>query len=485
MTMRPVTPPPSPRRIQLDWVVVSLEGFRKWGRFAAFLAIAAGAVAGALYFLHEPAAKHAERLLRRASTVQEEVHREGISEGLQGEFDQASQVLVDARRDYERKEFPTCIARAEDALHRLELLSGLVNRELVGGGQIISIQGKVEMQRANQTHWETAREKQRLANGDFIKTAPGGAADILFSDGTVYRVGSDSLLEVHRGGRSGRDPTGGEVKVKVGQVNVYTSTNPSVVLTDAARAEVEQDSRVGVEVGGEGSTLVAAYAGRARVQTSSGQNMELSNQQAVRAGPEGRLGARRVVPDPPALEEPRANALVNLDANDKVELRWRPVVGGVAYDLEVSRSRLFAPSNLEVEAKNRSSTSAALHVLRPGTYYWRVAAVGGEKVHSEWSPPRAFRATSGPRVEEVADTTQPKLAVQRPTQMGHFVLVQGVTEPGVMVTVNGEVVEVAGDGTFKKAVVFGREGLNQIIIRAVDPAGNVSEHRETVVVEGD
>jgi hypothetical protein len=69
--------------------------------------------------------------------------------------------------------------------------------------------------------------------------------------------------------------------------------------------------------------------------------------------------------------------------------------------------------------------------------------------------------------------------------MGNFFLVQGLTEPGATVTVNGETVNVGGDGTFKKAVALTREGWNTIVIRATDPAGNTTEDRKTVFVEGE
>jgi hypothetical protein len=475
---------PSPRRMELDWVVVSIEGFRRWGRFALFIALAAAIGGGVFYYLHKPLSVRAERLLQQASTLQDEVRRAGVTEGLATDYEQASRLLEDARADYERKDYPTCIARADEARQQFELLVGLLTRESVGSGQIVSLQGKVEVQRANETKWEDAKEKQRLYNGDFIKTAPDGSADLLFSDGTVYRVGSDSLLEVHRGARGGKEPTGGEVKVKVGQVNVYTTTNPSLVLTDAVRAEVDRDSRAGVEVLDDSSTTVASYAGRARVSDARGDSVDLGAQQAVRAGTDGKLGERRAVPEAPMLEEPRANALINMDATDRVGLRWRPVPGCLAYHLQVSRSRLFS-SPLEVDAGGRSAADATLKILRTGTYYWRVASLGGERVRSEWSPARSFKAYSGPRIQELADTSPAKLEVQRATQMGHFFLVQGVTEPGAMVTVNGETVAVAGDGSFKKAVVFTREGWNTIVVRATDPSGNTSEYRESVLVEAD
>ena len=470
------------RRLELDWVVVSVAGIRRWGLLVFFLLLAGGVLGGVLYFMHEPVEKQALRALRRASAAQEDVHRRGVSDNLAAEFDQASHMLEEAHSDWDRKDYPACLARAEDALRQFEAIGGLINRDFVGSGQIIAIQSKVEVQRANQTHWEKAREKQPLYNGDFVKTAADASAEVLFSDGTVYRIGPDSLLEVHREAHTGHEASSGEVKVKVGQVNVFTATNPSLVLTDAAKAEVDRDSRVGVEVADDASTLVATYAGKANVTGSTGEHVELGARQAVNAAPSGSLGQRRAVPEPPALEQPSTNAIVNLDASDRVELRWRAVAGSNGYELQLSRSRLFAASNLEF-TNRRNTNTAVLKVKRPGSYYWRVATLGAERLRSEWSTPRVFRATTGPRVEALVDTTPPRLEVGRPTQMGNFFLIQGVTEAGVTVTVNGEPVEVSSDGTFKKAVALNREGWNTIVTRATDPAGNTAEDRKSVYVE--
>jgi hypothetical protein len=478
------SPHPPPRRFELDWVVVSVAGIKRWGLLVFFLVLAGGVLASVLYFMHEPVESRAQRALRRAAAAQEEVRRAGVSENLAGEFEQASRLLDQAREDWDRKDYPACLARAEDAQQRFELLGGLANRDFVGSGQIIAMQGRVEVQRANQTKWEKAREKQPLYNGDFIKTGPDASAEVIFSDSTVYRVGPDSLLEVHREGRVGKEPSVGEVKVKVGQVNIYTATNPSSVVTDAARADVDRDSRVGVEVAEDTGTTVAAYAGKARVTSSTGQSVELGTRQAVSALPGGTLGKERAVPDTPMPEKPAANALVNLDVTDRVDLSWRPVAAITGYELQVSRSRLFTSSNIEF-TNRRNTNSAVVKILRPGTYYWRIAALGMERLRSEFSPPRAFKAFSGPRVEALTDTTPPKLEVQRPTQMGNFFLIQGLTEPGATVTINGEPVEVAGDGTFKKAVALNREGWNTIVIRATDPAGNTTEDRKTVLVQAE
>lgn len=472
-------------RLELDWVVVSVEGVRRWGLLATFVVLAAVLLAAVYYFLHEPIDKKAQRILRRASATQEQLRRAGFSDSLSDEFEQASLLLDQARGDCETSQWAPCLARGKDALRRFELLTGLTGSDFTGSGQIISVQGKVEIQRANQTKWERAREKEPLYNGDFVKTSSGAATEVLFSDGTVYRLGSDTLLEVHREARTGKEPASGEVKLTVGEVNVFTALNQSVVLTESARAEVDRDSRVGVDVAEDQSATVAAYAGSAEVTTSAGERAQLATRQAVRAESSGKLGARIAIPGVPTLAEPAPNVLINLDTSDRVTLTWNPTPGADGYDLQLSRSRVFTASNLEVVSNNRREASATVKVLRPGTYYWRIAAVGREGVRSEWSSPRAFKAYTGRRVEELADTTPPRVVVQRPTQIGNLFLIQGETEPGATVKIDGEPVDVAADGTFKKAVPLGQPGAHVFVIRATDPAGNTSEHREPVYLEAD
>jgi Glucodextranase, domain B/FecR protein len=472
-------------RLELDWVIVSIEGVRRWGLFVFFVVLAAAAVGVTYYLLHEPIDRRALRTLRRASAEEEQLRRSGVNEGLATEFEQASLLLEQARSDCESKDFAPCLARAGDALHRFDLLAGLAGRDFSGSGQIISLEGKVEVQRANQTRWERARDTQVLYNGDFVKTSTDGSAEVLFRDGTVYRVGSDTLLEMHREASTGTRPTSGEVKLTVGEVNVTTALNQSVVLTDSARAEVDRESRVGVDVREDRGTIVAAYAGQATVTGKRGESTTLVTRQAVSADVEGGLGNRRVIPAVPVLTEPPANVVLNLDASDRVKLRWGSVVGASGYDLELSRTRVFTEANLEVASRNRRENEATIRVLRPGTYYWRVDAVAADQIRSEWSTPRALRAATGKRVEELVDTTPPKLDVAKPTQIGNLFLIQGRTEPGASVTINGEPVDVGADGNFKKAIALHQVGASTIVIRSTDPAGNTTEHLEPVYLEAE
>jgi hypothetical protein len=484
--MQPPRPPVKTPALELDWVIVSVEGLRRWGLLVFFLLLAGGILGGAYYYLHEPIDKKAQRVLRQALAAQDEVKRAGVSESLEGEYQQASRLLEEARSDLDRKDYPACLARGEDALRRFELMGGLAARDFVGSGQVISLQGRVDVQRANQTKWERASEKQPLYNGDFVKTGDDASAEILFSDGTVFRVGPNSLLEVHREARTGREPSSGEVKVKVGQVNVFTATNSSSVLTESARAQVDRDSRLGVEVGQDSSALFATYSGKTTVVGSGGERVELSEKQAVNSSSAGHLSGRRPLPDAPLLEEPPGNALFNLDLTRNVALRWRPVSGCTAYDFQLSRSRRFNRAALEPPSSRRPTNKLEIKVMTQGTYYWRVRALSADGAASEWSATRAFKAMAGRGAEEI-DATPPRLEVQRPQQMGNFFLIQGMTDSGggVTVLINGEAVAVGGDGTFKKALVLNREGQNIITIRATNPAGKSTERTERVFVEVD
>ena len=205
--MRSSSPRQPVRRLELDWIIVSVERLRRWGLWVLLVILTGAAAFTAYSFLHEPPRKRAERMLRQASAAEEQLTRAGVSGSLQGEFDQAVLLLAQARGDCGRQDWSACEARAGDSLRRFQLLSGLVNGEFVGSGQIIAVQGKVEVQRANQSQWERATEKMPLYNGDFVKTGSEASAEILFSDGTIFRVGADSLLEMHRDARTAQAGT--------------------------------------------------------------------------------------------------------------------------------------------------------------------------------------------------------------------------------------------------------------------------------------
>jgi hypothetical protein len=66
---------------------------------------------------------------------------------------------------------------------------------------------------------------------------------------------------------------------------------------------------------------------------------------------------------------------------------------------------------------------------------------------------------------------------------GPFYTIAGTTEPGALVFINEEEVDVDSNGAFQKLVSFGRVGRNDVVIKAVDAAGNQKVESQTVMVE--
>jgi hypothetical protein len=104
-----------------------------------------------------------------------------------------------------------------------------------------------------------------------------------------------------------------------------------------------------------------------------------------------------------------------------------------------------------------------------------------------WSPSgvpaRLFRIDSGDRQRVIRDLEPPTLDVPKAQRLGHLFIVEGTTEVGASVSVNGRAVEVDRDGRFRRTVEFRRLGMNEIVVKAVDPAGNQTERRQKVYLE--
>ena len=125
-----------------------------------------------------------------------------------------------------------------------------------------------------------------------------------------------------------------------------------------------------------------------------------------------------------------------------------------------------------------------MEAITAGTYFWRLATVEPDDVRSEWSAVRRFRVFASDRQSLLEDHTPPDLEINPLQQLGRLFIVRGHTEPGATVTINGELVEVDGEGRFDKTVELTGDGWNDLVLAAVDPSGNRTERRERVFVEG-
>jgi hypothetical protein len=163
-------------------------------------------------------------------------------------------------------------------------------------------------------------------------------------------------------------------------------------------------------------------------------------------------------------------------------LRWGPgsdvetPAALLTYSVRVGRTEggneVFSGATPVGPGNVRSSLTKELADLPDGEYYWSVQSVDSGLTKSEWSSEQLFRV----------DGTPPEIKLSTPLD-GASVGQRSVAVKGIVVdrlsgimdlSIGGELVPVAQDGSFEKDVVL-NEGHSIIRIVATDKAGNMTE----------
>jgi len=469
------------RKIELDWVLIRIVTVRRIVATAILALIAAALVWVTYKRLNPPPDVAARRAIEKAEAVHEETLSQTIPEALHAEFRQAESQLESARSAYGEEKFGDALNLANEARARFESLAGGDSGGMeVGVGQFFGLEGRVSVQRAGKSEWTVAHRRMPLFNGDFVKTGRDGTAEILFADGSLFKIAPNSLLEIHH---ERADSTEATVKMVSGVFDINTSDSDSMVSTETTRTTVLPDSRVRIGVEEDRRTQVAVREGGATVRNPRGDEVELRNREVVATSDTGDFSEKTRLPRPPIPVAPQNNAPFTMGVDPVIELRWEQTAKSAAVHLQVSRSKRFFADRLDVDESGLAKDHARLKAVAPGTYYWRLASVVDASLESEWSQVRRFQVLAPANAEILDDRTPPILEVSEVQQLGAVFIVQGRTEVGATVTVNGEAVEPESDGTFRKAVEATRTGINEVVVIAVDPAGNSTPYRTQVNVD--
>jgi hypothetical protein len=479
-----VPPEKGSRPRKKQWYSVTVETLRGLAVLLLVLVAGTGAVFGYRAWQRQAYEREAARQIENAGELLQRVRDDRRAADHGQEIDTAFQSLEQARVEFDRRDFAAARASARRATSVLQsILEALSLPGSPGEAQFISVQGMVEVRRGETGGWEEAHNRMPLRQGDFVRTAGGGSAEIVFRDGTLYTVRPNTQFVVSpaptAGGRAGEQA----IQMEYGWVNLATRTSASKVSTPGAEARVEQES--------EGFVAYEAQSRRGRFGAFRG-GMELSGaggerravgelQQVVQTG--DRLSEPRPLPGRPEPLAPADDVELALGEVPRLALSWKPAPGAARYALQVSRNRLFTDNVIDVAGRAR--TSATLGVRGAGSFQWRVAAVGADGSQGPWSEPRAFRVTSfeGGQREDGGDTTPPQLELERVQPYGNIFMVGGRSEPGSQVLINDELVKVEADGSFTKTVQLTKEGWTHIKVLARDGSGNESVIRRSVFVE--
>jgi hypothetical protein len=361
-------------------------------------------------------------------------------------------------------------------------LSGTTGAE--NDAQFLTIEGDVQYQKKATGDWHRADPRTPLFHGDWVKTGDHASAELIFSNGSLYTVGPNALLEIYAQFNPATAKKSNAVQMQIGSVEVATTDDASTVKTPGSQVVVDSDSTLQVGVDRQKATSVVATRGTASVaSTGGGAPVKLAGGEKVVASAQGSMSPVRKLAPPPALLSPADNQVFPVTSESRVDFSWDTVPEATSYVLQVSRSRLF--TSLEINSK-RQKTAATAKVTAEGAFYWRVAAIGPD---GEAGPPSTFRRFRVSGAQQVAgqinrEAPPPNLQLKRPYPIGGpFYMIEGGTDPGCTVFINDEEVDVESNGHFKKLVSFNKIGRNAVVVKSVNAAGKQTVQSETVLVE--
>jgi hypothetical protein len=470
--------------IVLDWFTVSYRSV-----FLAVVVVLAGVGVGWWLWWGPGASRDADAAIASADAKYAEASRLPREEMLDETRASARSALEEARDARSASRWEDAVIAANQS-ENLSIQVIKLARGDQSGGQTVKlykIEGDVKVKRAGQFAWEPANRGMVVRVGDQVKTSSSSTVQLLYFDGTVTTVQKGSLLEIRQ---LSEDPTTkvrkvseklswGEILASTQKKNVEGSFHEIATEKVAARSEEDGELRVRYDQE-EGTAAFDVFQGRL-VVTGSESSENLAAGERVRAGADGTLSSKELLPGVPRLIAPTDQRVFVYDdpAKETTSLTWEKVPGTVKYHLQIADRLLFSNPLYD---DFRTDAAVVIDAIPAGTYFWKVSSVSQAGAEGPYSEVRSFRVTSQ-RIRDAGDQTPPKLEIQEPVQTGPMLIINGKTEPGALLWIDGEKVDVYDDGSFYAVVRLRKEGVNEVVFEAQDAAGNKARVTKRALVE--
>ncbi|HUP60146.1 MAG TPA: hypothetical protein VNA69_06985 [Thermoanaerobaculia bacterium] len=464
----------------VDWYLISIDRLKQIGLVVLLLLLG-----GAGYWFWQKQKTNpktnAESAISDARQALNSLAASNEFNAHRNEFNRAQQKLEEANAHLVGGRFTQSQGAAVESqtISRTALSGGT---DVENDAQFLTVEGNVQYQKAASSDWKEADPRTPLFNGDWVKTGDRASAELMFSNGSVYTVGPNALLEIYSALNPGSTKKTNAVQMRIGTVEVATTRETTAIRTPGTHVVVESESTTQVGVDQSQATSVVATRGAASVAPEKGgEAVRLASGEKISSSPQGTFSPVKKFTLPPALLSPGDGQVFQLSPELKVDLLWEGQSGARGYLLQVSRSRLFATQEIN---SRRQKTNASAKVTSEGAFYWRVASIGEDGETGPFSAFRRFRVSGGGSRGPNTDTNPPPLTLKPPFKLGgQFYMIAGTTEPGATVFINDEEADVDSSGAFQKLVSFGKIGPNSVVIKAVDAAGNPTVKSQTVIVE--
>jgi hypothetical protein len=346
-----------------------------------------------------------------------------------------------------------------------------------------ALDGTVRVRRGNGTSWITADYNVPLEKGDVVQTANEGMAKIVFNDGTNYTVKQDSLIVIEENSANDQQQTNVAVAVTTGTVDLTTATyvqgSKSQVIVAGAKASLAPDSAAMVHNSPKDDQHeILVKKGSGNIERN-GQVVRLASWEKVSFQSGSKTMERAAEIGPPTPISPGNMMPVFVNTAEKVkevEFAWTPMPNAAGYRLRIAHNPYFSSVLLDRKVETASVVVTGLPL---GAYYWSIQsydASGKESVESEKNR-FTIIAKSKEKIEMSLD-------LDPFVQHGHVIEVQGKTEAGARVMVNGmEVPIVADDGTFHYFTPPLPNGESLITVTAQNSQGGINTRQKKVVIQ--
>jgi hypothetical protein len=481
-----------PRRAQrpkvlLDWFTVSYRHVVAGVVLLVVLAVAAAWY----YFQYAPSRPRqaAQEAIVRADERITEASRYPAGEKIDDVRAGARAALTEARDAFGRRKYDDARVSAMRAENFAQKAIDLARGEGTAAKEvrISKLEGDVRVKRADEFNWEQADRKMTLQIGDQIKTASSGSVQLVYFDGAITTIHPGSLLEIKaihedpatKVRRVSEQLNWGEVLSSTPARNVDGSFHEVSTETVSTRSTEAGEFRIASDKQTRAAS-VDVFQGRVQV-ASAGRKESVAAGERIRASSGGVLQAKETLPGAPRLVAPSdQKVFIHEDpAAAETTLAWEKVPGASRYHLIISDRSLFASPLYEAD---RDDSTVVIDGIRPGEYFWKVAAISAAGVPGPYSDSRRFRVTSQ-KIRDREDTTGPMLELTERVQTGPMLILNGKTEPGALLWVDNEKVDVYDDGTFYAVIRLRKEGVNDVLIASQDAAGNVSKLTQRAYVD--
>jgi hypothetical protein len=354
---------------------------------------------------------------------------------------------------------------------------------------VVFLVNKVLYRRKETADWKDTKMAAEVFQGDTLRTLEESKARVMFLNKEILNLEQNSMAVIKP------SDSDADVELKAGSVftghaRIVTATARITPRTGDTRysATVEPNLTTKVEVfkgaaavAAQGMSVVVPAGMQTRVAPGLAPEMPkaLENAADLEARAQEFMSASTVgggaAPDPkvpPPQPEPEADAEA-VGSDIQVLKIGEPILG---YRVQASVYQDFAKPVFDKKYGADDRFSADEAGLKPGAYWWRVAAIDLLGTEGRFHAPRYYTVgikRADPENERLASMVN-LVSPEQDAEVGDTVRVSGfLRDERLKLEINGRPVAVADDGSF--AVVMKTSvGGNSVVITISDGKGNQS-----------